>query len=62
MGNREAADEGKKKCWATAVLAGALTAKLSLGSLAAVFAVFIPSKQELSILSIQDNSYVIHVG
>lgn len=51
-----------KKCWATAVLAGALTAELSLGSLAAVFAIFIPSKQEQSVLYIQGNSYVIHVG
>lgn len=48
-----------KKCWAT-VLAGALTAELSLGSLAAVFAIFILSQQELSILYIQGKNYVIH--
>lgn len=40
MGNREAADE-VEKCWATNVLAEALTAELSMGSLAAVFAIFI---------------------
>lgn len=51
-----------KKCWAAAVLAGALTAELSLGSLAAVFAIFIQSQQELSILYIQGKSYVIHEG
>lgn len=52
----------EKKCWATAVLAGALTAELSLGSLTAVFAIFIPSKEELRVLYIQGNSYMIHVG
>ena len=52
----------EKKCWATAVLAKALTAELSLGSLAAVFATFTPSKQELSILYTQGKSYIIHVG
>lgn len=53
---------GEKKCWVTAVLTGALTAELSLGSLTAVFAIFFQSQQELSILYIQGKSYVIHEG
>lgn len=57
MGNREAADEGKKVL-SHCSFSQRMTAELSLGSLTAVFAIFILSKEELSVLHIQGNSYM----